>query len=59
MNGENLKRTLQTNETYFKNEVNYFNYYKSQNVQNDINVFWSNYEMEESAELCLVKKTGH
>lgn len=33
--------------------------HKSQNVQNDINVFWSNYEMEESAELCLVKKTGH
>lgn len=56
---EKYVRTLQTNETYFKNEVNYFNYYKSQNVQNDINVFWSNYEMEESAELCLVKKTGH
>lgn len=46
-------------KSLFQKEVNYFNYYKSQNVQNDINVFWSNYEMEESAELCLVKKTGH
>ena len=50
---EKYAKAIEGNHNYFGKEINYFNYYKSQNVQTDIEAYWGKYEVREEFALTL------